>query len=96
MPESTPAMASSQMPPTDSSRASGLVTAFQKPAGKSAAISPTLVEPTRSAEATSSAPPEASFKSRKARPSASRSVVESPGSRRSSSGTPSVARAASS
>jgi len=59
MPLRTPAIASSQMPPIESRRASGLLPAFQNPAGKSAAMALTLVEPRRSAAAVRKAPPEA-------------------------------------
>ena len=54
-------MASSQMPPTASSRASGFVAAFQKPGANPAPICATLVDPRRSAEAVSSAPPDSSL-----------------------------------
>ena len=56
-PETTPLMASSQMPPIASVRAPGLVAAFQKPPGKPSTIRLALVEPSRSAAVTNSAPP---------------------------------------
>ncbi len=96
MPLRMPAMASSQMPPTESSRASGFVCAFQKPGAKSAAMVLTLVEPRRSAEAVRKAPPEAAFRCWRARPSSPRRVVDEPGVRRSSSGIAATDAAASS
>ncbi len=79
-------MASSQMPPTESRRASGFELAFQKPAGKPSATVFTLVDPIRSAAATRSAPPLAACRWCSARPNSPRSVVNVPGSRRSSWG----------
>ena len=86
MPLSTPEMASSQIPPTESRRESGLVRAFQKPSPKPPAMVFTLVDPTRSAAATRNAPPLAACRWCSARPNSPRSVVKVPGSRRSSSG----------
>ena len=49
-------MASSQIPPMDKSRASGLVAALKYPSGNPLAAVSTLVEPSRSADAESIAP----------------------------------------
>ena len=86
-------MASSQMPPTESRRASRLAWAFQKPPGKPDATVETLVDPARSAAATRKAPPLASCRWSSARPNSPRSVVNVPGSRRSASGVASGAGA---
>ena len=93
MPLSTPAMASSQMPPTESRRASMLACAFQKPPGNPPATVLTLVEPARSAAATRNAPPLAVCRWCRAWPSSPRSVVKVPGSSLSSSGVASGAGA---
>ena len=86
-------MASSQIPPTDRRRASGFALAFQKPAGNPSAMVLTLVDPMRSAAATRNAPPLAVCRWSSARPNSPRSVVNVPGSRRSSWGVASGAGA---
>ena len=94
-PDRIPAMASSQMPPVESVRAPGFEPAFQKPSPKPAATVLTEVEPSRSAAATSSAPPETLLKCASARPSSPRSVVTAPGRSASSGGVASPCAASS-
>ena len=96
IPERMPDMPSSQMPPVESRRASGLVAALKKPSGKPSATVLTLVEPSRSAEADRKAPPEARLRWLSARASSWRSVVDEPGVRRSSPGMPAASRRAAS
>ena len=56
-PVSIPQIASSQIPPIDSRRASGLSRAWKKPCAKPSATALIEVEPSRSAAAASTAPP---------------------------------------
>jgi hypothetical protein len=85
-PDSTPAMASSQIPPMLRSRASGFAPEFRNPSGNPFAELDTDVEPSRSAAAASTAPPESLLRWFRTLPNASRTVIFAPGFRINSSG----------